>query len=60
MFRFFDPDVVEVHVFSTGKPDSPAFIQGVMRGVDWQKRVIDAVDYFHDVRRFMGDHIGLA
>ena len=60
MFRFFDPSVVEVHVFSTGKPDSPAFIRGVMRGVDWRQRVIDSVDYFHDVRRFMGDHIGLA
>ena len=52
MFRFFDPDVVEIHVFSTGNPDSSGFIQGVMRGVDWRQRVIDTVDYFHDVRLF--------
>jgi protein O-GlcNAc transferase len=31
-----------------------------MRGVDWRQRVIDNVDYFHDVREFKGDHIGLA
>ena len=60
MFRFFDPEVVEVHIFSTGSPDSPTFIQKVMRGVDWRQRVIDTVDYFHDVRRYKNDHVGLA
>jgi protein O-GlcNAc transferase len=60
MFRFFDPSVVEVHVFSTGRPDHPLFIQGTMRGVDWRQNVIDNVDYFHDVSKFQDDHIGLA
>ena len=60
MFRFFDPDVVEIHVFSTGPPDNPLFIQNVMRGVDWRQRVIDNVDYFHDVQEYKLDHIGLA
>ena len=60
MFRFFDPDVVEIHVFSTGSPDSLGFIRGVMRGVDWRQRVIDTVDHFHDVRRYRQDHVGLA
>jgi len=60
MFRFFDPSVVEIHVFSTGPPDHPRFIRGVMRGVDWRQRVIDTVDYFHDVREYQSDHIGLA
>ncbi|KAL7535181.1 hypothetical protein ACHAXR_006329 [Thalassiosira sp. AJA248-18] len=60
MFRFFDPSVVEVHVFSTGPPDNPRFIQEVMRGVNWRQRIIDTVDYFHDVREHQLDHIGLA
>ena len=60
MFRFFDPSVVEIHVFSTGPPDHPSFIHHVMRDVDWRQRVIDTVDYFHDVREYQNDHIGLA
>jgi len=60
IFRFFDPSLVEIHIFSTGPPDHPNFIHGTMRGVDWRQRVIDTVDYFHDVRRYQGDHIGLA
>lgn len=60
MFRFFDPSVVEIHIFSIGAPDHPIFIQNTMRGVDWRQRVIDNVDYFHDVRQFKGNHIGLA
>mmetsp|Transcript_1409 Transcript_1409/g.2969 ORF Transcript_1409/g.2969 Transcript_1409/m.2969 type:complete len:941 (+) Transcript_1409:158-2980(+) len=60
MFRFFDPSVVEIHVFSTGSPDPVHFIQGTMRGVDWRQRVIDTVDHFHDAREYQGDHIGLA
>ncbi|KAL7472309.1 hypothetical protein ACHAXS_012624 [Conticribra weissflogii] len=60
LFRFFDPDIVEIHIFSTGSPDHPQFIQQTMRGVDWRQRVIDSVDYFHDVRDFNGDHISLA
>ena len=60
MFRFFDPTAVEVHVFSTGPPDHPRFISGTMRGVDWRRRVEDAVDRFHDVREYRSDHAGLA
>jgi len=60
LFRFFDPELVEIHVFSTGAPDHPQFIRQTMRGVDWRQRVIDTVDYFHDVREFDGDHIALA
>lgn len=60
MFRYFDPSVVEIHIFSTGAPDHPRFIQETMRGVDWRQRVIDSVDHFHDVRKYKHDHIGLA
>jgi len=60
MFRFFDPSEVEIHVFSTGPPDHPEFIRDTMRGADWRQRVMDAVDVFHDVRRYKGDHVGLA
>ena len=60
MFRFFDPEVVEIHVFSLGQPDRSIFIENTMRGVDWRQRVIDTVDHFHDVRQFRRDHIGLA
>lgn len=60
MFRFFDPSLVEVHIFSTGRPDHPLFIQGTMRGVDWRQNVIDNVDFFHDVNYMQGDHISLA
>ncbi|KAL7546476.1 hypothetical protein ACHAWF_009811 [Thalassiosira exigua] len=60
LFRFFDPDVVEVHVFSTGEPDHPRFVEEILRGVDWRRRVIDAADYFHDVRDYGKDHVGLA
>ena len=60
MFRFFDPSLIEVHIFSTGQPDHPLFIQGIMRGVDWRQNVIDNVDYFHDVNHLQGNHIELA
>ena len=60
MFRFFNPDIVEIHIFSTGEPDSQEFIQDTMRGVDWRQRVVDTVDYFHDVREYKSDHVGLA
>ena len=39
---------------------TPLFLQGVMRGVDWRQRVIDSVDYFHDVREYQQNHAGLA
>ena len=60
MFRFFDPSIVEIHIFSTGPPDHPNFIHNTMRGVDWRQRVVDTVDYFHDVQEYQNDHIGLA
>jgi protein O-GlcNAc transferase len=60
IFRFFDPSLVEIHIFSTGRPDHPLFIQGTMRGVDWRQNVIDNVDYFHDVNHLQGDHVRLA
>ena len=60
MFRFFNPDEVEVHVFSLGPPDNPGFIQYTMRGVDWRERVKSNVDFFHDVQHLKNDHIGLA
>jgi protein O-GlcNAc transferase len=31
-----------------------------MRGVDWRKRVVSHVDYFHDVGDIKMDHIALA
>ena len=60
LFRFFDAGKFEVHVFSLGAPDNPAFIEHTMRGVDWRKRVESNVDFFHDVRNLKDDHIGLA
>lgn len=60
MFRFFDKEKFEVHVFSMGPPDNPMFIQHGMRGVDWRERVKANVDYFHDARDYKDDHIALA
>lgn len=60
MFRFFDKDKFEVHIFSAGAADNPQFIEQAMRGVDWRERVKQNADYFHDVQKFKNDHIGLA
>jgi len=60
MFRFFNPDEFEVHIFSLGPPDNPAFIHHTMRGVDWRERVKSNVDVFHDVQHLKNDHIALA
>lgn len=60
MFRFFNPDEFEVHVFSFGPPDNPMFIQRGMRGVDWRERVKKNVDYFHDMQSMKDDHIKAA
>lgn len=60
MFRFFDKDTFEVHVFSMGAPDNPLFIQHGMRGVDWRERVKANVDFFHDSQPYKDDHIALA
>ena len=60
MFRFFNPDQFEVHVFSFGPPDHEYFIQHGMRGVDWRKRVQANVDRFHDCQSMKGDHIKAA
>jgi protein O-GlcNAc transferase len=50
MFRFFDQDRFEIHVFSFGPADSPLFIQHGMRGVDWRERVKSNVYRFHDMQ----------
>lgn len=50
IFRFYDTDKIEMHIFSVGPPDHPQFIQYTMRGVDWRTRVKQNVDYFHDVQ----------
>ena len=60
IFRFFDPHKFEIHIFSLGGPDSPAFIQIAMRGVDWRERVKANVDFFHDVSFLKDRHIDLA
>lgn len=60
MFRFFDPNQFEVHVFSFGPPDHNLFIQHGMRGVDWRQRVQSNVDHFHDCQDMKGDHIRAA
>mmetsp|Transcript_17333 Transcript_17333/g.50377 ORF Transcript_17333/g.50377 Transcript_17333/m.50377 type:complete len:471 (-) Transcript_17333:398-1810(-) len=60
MFRFFDPDKFEVHVFSTGKADHQNFIQHAMRGVDWRERVRANADRFHDVRHLKDEHVEMA
>jgi len=60
IFRFFDKNTFEVHIFSMGAPDNPMFIEHGMRGVDWRERVKANVDYFHDAQRYKTDHISLA
>jgi protein O-GlcNAc transferase len=60
IFRFFDPQKFEIHIFSLGAPDNPAFIQLAMRGVDWRERVKANVDFFHDVQYLKDRHIDLA
>ena len=50
IFRFYDTDKIEMHIFSVGPADHPQFIQYTMRGVDWRTRVQQNVDYFHDVQ----------
>ena len=60
MFRFFDKDRFEIHVFSFGLPDSPYFIKFGMRGVDWRKRVQSNVEHFHDLRHLVHDHVQAA
>ena len=60
MFRFFDSDKFEIHIFSMGPPDNDLFIQHGMRGVDWRERVKSNVDHFHDVQQLKMDHVALA
>ena len=60
MFRFFDPNEFEIHVFSFGPPDNAMFIKHGMRGVDWRERVKANVDYFHDCQAMKMDHIKAA
>jgi len=60
MFRFFDPNRFEVHVFSFGPPDHDQFIEIGMRGADWRERVKRNVDRFHDCQKYVKDHVGAA
>jgi protein O-GlcNAc transferase len=60
MFRFFDRDKFEVHVFSFGPPDNPMFIEHGMRGVDWRKRVQSNVFRFHDMTDMRSNHVQAA
>lgn len=60
MFRFFDKSKFEVHIFSFGAPDNERFIRLAMGGLDWRQRVIDNVDFFHDMQRMSSNHIEAA
>jgi protein O-GlcNAc transferase len=60
IFRFFDHNKFEIHIFSLGSPDNPSFIELVMRGVDWRERVKSTVDFFHDVQSIKDHHVDLA
>jgi protein O-GlcNAc transferase len=60
MFRFFDPERFEIHIFSFGPPDNALFIEHGMRGVDWRQRVKSNVDFFHDCQQYAKDHVGAA
>jgi hypothetical protein len=62
MFRFFNTEQFEIHVFSFGPPDHAMFIQHGMRNVDWRERVKSNVDYFHDLleMNISKDHIASA
>ena len=62
MFRFFDKDKFEIHIFSVGPADNPLFIEHGRRGVDWRQRVINNVgeDCFHDIQHMKLDHIKMA
>lgn len=60
IFRFYDRDKIEMHIFSLGPPDNDNFIKIGMKGVDWRKRVKEHVDFFHDNEKIKMDHIGLA
>ena len=60
MFRFFDGNKFEIHVFSFGSPDSDYFIKYGMDGVDWRARVQSNVEYFHDMRSFKDSHFDAA
>mmetsp|Transcript_9801 Transcript_9801/g.20784 ORF Transcript_9801/g.20784 Transcript_9801/m.20784 type:complete len:809 (+) Transcript_9801:110-2536(+) len=60
IFRFYDRDKIEMHIFSLGPPDNENFINIGMKGIDWRKRVAKQVDYFHDNEEIKMDHIGLA
>jgi protein O-GlcNAc transferase len=60
MFRFFNSDQFEIHIFSFGPPDNPMFIKHGMRGVDWRERIKANVDFFHDCQAMKLDHIKAA
>jgi protein O-GlcNAc transferase len=60
MFRFFDYDRFEIHIFSFGPPDNPMFLEHGMRGVDWRERVRKNVDQFHDMQKYVNSHVDAA
>lgn len=60
IFRFYDREKIEMHVFSCGPADNENFIKYGMNNVDWRKRVKGNVDYFHDVEEMKMSHIDMA
>jgi protein O-GlcNAc transferase len=60
IFRFYDRNKIEMHIFSLGSADNESFIRIGMKGVDWRKRVKEHVDFFHDNEEIKMDHVGLA
>lgn len=36
-------------MFATTPPDTPMFLDGAMRGVDWRKKIKNSVEHFHDL-----------
>lgn len=49
LMRFHDRSRFEVHVYATTPQDTPEFLQGAMRGIDWRRKVARSVEFFHEV-----------
>ena len=46
--RFHDRSKFEIHVYATSPPDTSAFTEFSMRGVDWREKIRKSVEFFHD------------